>query len=173
MKTTKVEQNFKEYLENIKVYGKPILSPMEIDYLAGGIETTAYEFKQEKGESDEDFLKSFEAWLHEGEVTTGYADYFLFLGLRRHEKLTPWAFKSLEKAVTECFEKGQGWLYEVNHRYRFRLTIRLVISKQPALQRLVRRSTAEEEAHYRRQEREIGRYVSQDKVSYNTIDLYA
>lgn len=66
MKTTKVEQNFKEYLESIKVYGKPILSPMEIDYLTGGTETEAYEFKQEKGESDEDFLKSFEAWLHEG-----------------------------------------------------------------------------------------------------------
>lgn len=117
MKTTKVEQNFKEYLESIKVYGKPILSPMEIDYLAGGTDTAAYEFKQEKGESDEEFFKNFEAWLHEDEVTTGYADYFLFLGLRRHEKLTPWAFKSLEKAVTECFEKGQGWLYEVNHRY--------------------------------------------------------
>ena len=61
MKTTKVEQNFKEYLESIKVYGKPILSPMEIDYLAGGTDTAVYEFKQEKGESDEEFFKNFSA----------------------------------------------------------------------------------------------------------------
>jgi hypothetical protein len=173
MTTTKVEKNFKEYLESIKVYGRPILGPLEIEYLCSGIETGAYEFKQEAGETDEEFYENFVKWLHESRVTTGFVDYFLFLGLRRHERLTPWAFKNLESKVTECFEKSNGWLYEINHRVRFRLTIRLVISKQPGLCKLTRRSTEDQGWFYRTREKELGHFVDPKKTCYNTLDLYA
>lgn len=173
MVTTKVEKNFKEYLEDIKVYGKPILGPMEIDYLSGGIETAAYEFKQEQREGDKEFYENFVKWLHESDVTTGFVDYFIFLGLRRFQRLTPWTYKWLESKVTECFEKSNGWLYEVNHRNRHLLTIRLVISKQPGLRKLTRRSTEDQNLAYKQEERNISYYVDKSKTTYNTMDLYA
>lgn len=166
MKTTKVEKNFKEYLENIKVYGKPILSADEIDYLNNGYDKKVYEFKQEN-ETDAEFYENFIKWLHESTVSTGYVDYYIFLGLRRHEKLTPWTFKELESKITECFEKANGWLYEVNHRVHFKLTIRLVVSRQQGLHKLVRRSIADQEAYFRKQEKEVSYFVDRDEMFYS------
>lgn len=166
MKTTKVEGNFKDYLTNIKVYGKQMLSQDQIEYLDGGYEKEVYEFKQED-ETDQEFYENFVKWLHEGNVNKGYVDYYLFLGLRHHEILTPWTFKNLESKVTECFEKGNGWLYEVNHRVRYKLTIRLIVSRQQGLHKLVRRSVADQDSYYRKQEKEIEYFVNKEDMFYS------
>lgn len=166
MKTTKVEKDFKEYLEGIKVYGKPILGPDQIDYLNGGWGKEVWEFKQED-EGDAEFFENFLGWLHESDVTTGYTDYYIFIGLRRHETLTPWNFKNFESKVTECFEKGNGWVYEVNHRMRHKLTIRLIISHQSGLRKLTRRSIEEQDAYYKKQEKEVGWFIDKNKMFYS------
>ena len=128
----------KDYLTSIKIYGRPVLSPDEIDYLASGYSFEAYEFRQEK-ETDEEFLEQFMIWLHEKAVDSSFADYYLFIGLRYHETLTQEQFDLLERKVTECFENGRGWIYELNHRLRFRMNIRLIISHQRGFRRLIKR----------------------------------
>ena len=146
---------------------------MEIEYFSGGRETAVYEFKQETGESDTEFYENFVKSLHKSEVTTGFVSYFVFLGLRRYERLTPWAYKWLESKVTDCFEKSNGWLYEDNRRMRFRLTIRLVISKQAGLKKLIHRSAEGQERFYRAREKALRHFVDSKKVFYNIMDPYA
>ena len=52
MKTTKIEQPMRQYLDSLKVRGHKILSDDTMNYLtAPGSQCAAYEFKQE-GEND-------------------------------------------------------------------------------------------------------------------------
>ena len=134
--TTKTE--FRERLNNLKVKGKRIFSPDEVDYLANNDGFEAVELKQEN-ETDEEFLTLFSTWLHERPQQSGHTDYYILFYLRTGEQLTPEQFEYMERNVAECFEMNHGWLYELNDRLRFRLRIRLICSYKKSFRRLVRK----------------------------------
>ena len=119
------------YLDSLKVRGHKILSEDTMNYLtAPGTLSTAYEFKQE-GESDQEFLRLFSAWLHEyPQPVGGHTEYYLLMGLRLDE---------LERNVADCFAYSHGWYYELNHRLRHRLRITLIMSQQKEFRRLIKK----------------------------------
>ena len=135
--TTKTE--FHKYLEQLKVKGKRIFSPDEVEYLADNDGFEAVELKQED-ESDEEFLTLSSTWLHERPQQTGHTDYYILLYLRTGEQLTPEQFEYMERNMAECFETNHGWLYELNDRLRFRLRIRLICSHKKSFRRLARKN---------------------------------
>ena len=134
--TTKAE--FRERLNNLKVMGKSIFSQDEIDYLSNGINFECVELKQED-EDDDEFLKLFSRWLHERPKKQGYVDYYIIVCLRKGERLTSEQFEYMERNVAECFDTSHGWLYEINHRMRFRLRIELICSYKKEFRRLTRK----------------------------------
>ena len=141
MITTQLATNmtdFRKCLEQLKVKGKCIFSPDEVQYLAGCDAFEAVEFKQEN-ETDEEFLTLFSTWLHERPQQSGHTDYYILFYLRTGERLTPEQFEYMERNVAECFETNHGWLYELNNRLRFRLRIRLICSQKKSFHRLVRK----------------------------------
>ncbi len=141
MITTKLVTNrteFRRFLEKIKVENKRIFSPDEVAYLADTDGFEALEFKQED-ETDEEFLSLFSAWLHERPQLEGHIDYYILVCLRKYQELTDEQFEFLERNVAECFETNHGWLYELNHRMRFRLRIRLICSYKKSFRRLIRK----------------------------------
>lgn len=129
---------FQKYIEQLKVKGKRIFSPDEVEYLANCDDFEAVELKQED-ETDEEFLTLFSTWLHERPQQQGHIDYYILFYLRTGEQLTPNQFEYMERNVAECFETNHGWLYELNDRLRFRLRIRLICSHKKSFRRLVRK----------------------------------
>ena len=121
------------YLDSLKVRGHKILSEDTMNYLtAPGTLSTAYEFKQE-GESDQEFLRLFSAWLHEyPQPVDGHTEYYLLMGLRLDEHLTKDELEFLERNVADCFD-------ELNHRLRHRLRITLIMSQQKEFRRLIKK----------------------------------
>ena len=141
MKTTVLANNrqeFRERLNNLKVMGKSIFSQDEIDYLSNGINFECVELKQED-EDDDEFLKLFSTWLHERPKQQGYVDYYIIVCHRKGERLTSEQFDYMERNVAECFDTSHGWLYEINHRMRFRLRIELICSYKKEFRRLTRK----------------------------------
>ena len=141
MITTTLANNkteFRTYIEQLKVKGKHIFSPDEVEYLADNDDFEAVELKQED-ETDEEFLTLFSTWLHERPQQSGHTDYYILFYLRTGEQLTPEQFEYMERNVAECFETNHGWLYELNDRLRFRLRIRLISSHKKSFRRLVRK----------------------------------
>ena len=134
--TNKTE--FRTYIGQLKVKGKRIFNPDEVEYLADNDGFEAVELKQED-ESDEEFLTLFSTWLHERPQQSGHTDYYILFYLRTGEQLTPEQFEYMERNVAECFETNHGWLYELNERLRFKLRIRLICSHKKSFRRLVRK----------------------------------
>ena len=134
--TTKTE--FRERLNNLKVMEKRIFSQDEIDYLSNGINFECVELKQED-EDDDEFLKLFSTWLHESPKQQGHVDYYIIVRHRKGERLTSEQFDYMERNVAECFDTSHGWLYEINHRMRFRLRIELICSYKKEFRRLTRK----------------------------------
>ena len=134
--TNKTE--FHNYIEQLKVKGKRIFSPDEVEYLANCDGFEAVELKQED-ETDEEFLTLFSTWLHERPQQSGHTDYYILFYLRTGEQLTSEQFEYMERNVAECFETNHGWLYELNDRLRFRLRIRMICSYKKSFRRLVRK----------------------------------
>ncbi len=134
--TNKTE--FQKYTEQLKVKGKRIFSPDEVEYLVNCDEFEAVELKQED-ETDEEFLTLFSTWLHERPQQSGHTDYCILFYLRTGEQLTSEQFEYMERNVAECFETNHGWLYELNDRLRFRLRIRMICSYKKSFRRLVRK----------------------------------
>ena len=134
--TTKME--FRERLNNLKVMEKCLFSQDEIDYLSNGIHFECVELKQED-EDDNEFLRLFSTWLHERTKQQGHVDYYIIVCLRKGERLTPEQFEYMERNVAECFDTSHGWLYEINHRMRFRLRIELICSYKKEFRRLTRK----------------------------------
>ena len=134
--TTK--EKFRERLNDLKVMQKCIFSQDEIDYLSNGINFECVELKQED-EDDDEFLKLFSTWLHERPKRQGYVDYYIIVCHRKGEHLTPDQFEYMERNVAECFDTSHGWLYEINHRMRFRLRIQLICSYKKEFHRLTRK----------------------------------
>ena len=134
--TTKTE--FRERLNNLKVMEKRIFSQDEIDYLSNGINFECVELKQED-EDDDEFLKLFSTWLHERPKHQGYVDYYIIVCHRKGERLTSEQFEYMERNVADCFDTSHGWLYEINHRMRFRLRIELICSYKKEFRRLTRK----------------------------------
>lgn len=141
MKTTVLANNrqeFRERLNNLRVMGKSIFSQDEIDYLSNGINFECVELKQED-EDDDEFLKLFATWLHESPKQQGHVDYYIIVCHRKGERLTSEQFDYMERNVAECFDTSHGWLYEINHRMRFRLRIELICSYKKEFRRLTRK----------------------------------
>jgi hypothetical protein len=141
MKTTVLANNrqeFRERLNNLKVMGKSIFSQDEIDYLSNGINFECVELKQED-EDDDEFLKLFSTWLHERPKQQGHVDYYIIVCHRKGERLTSEQFEYMERNVADCFDTSHGWLYEINHRMRFRLRIELICSYKKEFRRLTRK----------------------------------
>jgi hypothetical protein len=110
-----------------------------MNYLtAPGSLCAAYEFKQE-GESDQEFLRLFSAWLHEYPQIGGHTEYYLLMGMRLNEHLSKENLEFLERNVAECFASSHGWYYELNHRLRHRLRITLIMSQQKEFRRLIKK----------------------------------
>lgn len=141
MKTTVLANNrqeFRERLNNLKVMEKRIFSQDEIDYLSNGINFECVELKQED-EDDDEFLKLFSTWLHERPKQQGHVDYYIIVCHRKGERLTSEQFEYMERNVADCFDTSHGWLYEINHRMRFRLRIELICSYKKEFRRLTRK----------------------------------
>ena len=117
---------------------KCIFSQDEIDYLSNGIILECVELKQED-EDDDEFLRLFSTWLHERPKKQGYVDYYIIVCHRKGERLTSEQFEYMERNVSECFDTSHGWLYEINHRMRFRLRIELICSYKKEFRRLTRK----------------------------------
>lgn len=132
------ETEFRERLNSLKVMQRCIFSQDEIDYLSNGNSFECMEMKQED-EDDDEFLKMFSTWLHERPVQKGHVDYYIIVCLRKGERLTPEQFEYMERNVAECFDTSHGWLYEINHRMRFRLRIQLICSYKKEFRRLTRK----------------------------------
>lgn len=129
---------FRNTLEQLKVKNKRIFSPDEVEYLADNDGFEAVEFKQED-ETDEDFLTLFSTWLHERPKLQGHVDYYILFYLRTGEQLSTDQFEFMERNVAECFETSHGWIYELNHRLRFKLRIQLICSYKKSFRRLTRK----------------------------------
>ena len=140
METRQIAQPMRLFLDSLKVRGHKILSEDTMNYLtAPGTLSTAYEFKQE-GESDQEFLRLFSAWLHEyPQPVDGHTEYYLLMGLRLDEHLTKDELEFLERYVADCFAYSHGWYYELNHRLRHRLRITLIMSQQKEFRRLIKK----------------------------------
>ena len=128
------------YLDRLKVEGEKILSEDTIKYLTTESECCAYEFLQEGREDDHEFLRLFTAWLHEQPQTEGYIEYYLFLGLRYRRHLREEEFEFLEREVTECFASSHGWYYELNHRTRNHLRIKLIVCRKRKFRQLIKKT---------------------------------
>lgn len=129
---------FRKYIEQLKVMNKRIFSPDEVEHLADNVGFEAVEFIQED-ETDEEFLSLFSTWLHERPKQLGHVDYYILFYLRKGERLTREQFHFMECNVAECFDVSHGWLYELNHRMRFRIRIHLICSYKKEFQRLTRK----------------------------------
>ena len=139
MITTRITTPFVKYLSSLKVYGRQLFSNDEILYLYdANTAREVYDFKQE-GETDDEFLRLFSTWLHERPKQQGYVEYYVLVFMRQNELLTASQFEFLERNVTECFDTSHGWLYEINHRLRFRLHIQLICTYPKSFYRLVRK----------------------------------
>ena len=77
--------------------------------------------------------------LHESPKQQGHVDYYIIVCHRKGERLTSEQFDYMERNVAECFDTSHGWLYEVNHRMRFRLRIELICSYKKEFRRLTRK----------------------------------
>lgn len=136
-KEEKIPMN--QYLHNIKVEGKQLFSDDTIDYLTSPeCDCQAFEFVQED-ESDEEFLVSFAKWMHEMPVIPDHVEYYLLFGLRPNQPLSQEAYEFLERNVCDCFEFSHGWCCELTHRFRFRLRIKLIMSRNKRFCRLAKK----------------------------------
>lgn len=129
---------FNGFLQQLRIENKSIFSPDEIEYLANNDAFEAMEFIQED-ETDEEFLTLFSTWLHERPQQPFHTDYYVLLYLRKGEQLTDDQFEYMERNVAECFDVSHGWLYELNHRMRFRLRIKLICCYKKGFRRLTRK----------------------------------
>lgn len=118
--------------------GGTIFSPDEINYLTRYSVVSIHEFTQES-ETDKEFYELFNKWLHEEKQVEGYCNAYVFVYLRRGQKLSEDEFEYFERNIAECFEKNPIWLYEVNYRLRFKLRIRLLRCSKVKFRRVVRR----------------------------------
>ena len=142
MIVTKLANNrpeFRKILSKIKVNDRRIFSPDEVDYHLDCNGYEAVEFTQEQ-EMDDEFLKLFSTWLHERPKRVGFVDYYILVYNRKNEKLTDEQFDYMERNIAECFDSSHGWLYEINHRMRFKLRVQLFCSYKNTIRRLTRRS---------------------------------
>ena len=133
------KEDFRNLLNKLKVMNRRIFSPDTVEYLLDYNGYEAVEFQQEN-ETDDEFFKLFSVWLHERPKRQGYVDYYILVYNRKNEKLTDEQFEYMERNVAECFDASHGWLYEINHRIRFRLRIQLICSYKRKIKRLTRRS---------------------------------
>lgn len=139
MITKEVTGAMSEYLKTLKVDGRCIFSEDTMAYLtAPECECQAFEFVQED-ESDEEFLISFAGWMHEQPVIEGHVEYYLLMGLRPNQPLSQEAYEFLERNVCDSFEFSHGWCCELTHRFRFRLRIRLIMSRNHRFCRLAKK----------------------------------
>lgn len=145
MIVTKIETPFRQFLESLKVPSSPngkggtLFSPDEINYLTRSSLALVYEFKQEY-ETDREFYEMFIKWLHEEEPKHNYyIDAYLIFYLREGKALNEDELKFFEQAVPECFGKGRIWIYELNHRMRFRLRIQLICSLKTQFIRIIKK----------------------------------
>lgn len=145
MIVTKVETPFRQFLESLKVPNSPqgkggtLFSPDEINYLTGNSLTSVYEFKQEY-ETDREFYEMFIKWLHEEEPEHNYyIDAYLIFYLRKGQVLSEDELKFFEQTVPECFGRGRIWIYELNHRMRFRLRIQLICCLKTKFIRIIKK----------------------------------
>lgn len=144
MIVTKIETRFRTFLENLKVPSAPLMkggtifSPDEINYLTRYSTPAVYEFAQER-ETDREFYEMFVKWLHEEALTYGYIDTYIIAYLRYGQKLSNDEFEYLQRNIPERYEKGHLWLYEINHRRRFRLRIQLIHCFKNDFQRIIRK----------------------------------
>ena len=145
MIVTEIEAPFRQFLESLKVpnspsgKGGPLFSPDEIDYLTQCSLPFVYEFKQE-GETDREFYEMFVKWLHEEEPDHNhYIDTYLIFYLRKGQTLSKDELDYFEQTVPECFEKGRIWIYELNHRMRFRLRIQLICCLKTKFIRIIKK----------------------------------
>lgn len=149
---TKIETPFREFLESLKIPSAPrmiggtIFSPDEINYLTRYSTPSVYDFTQEK-ETDREFYEMFIRCLHEESPMYGYVDTYAIVYLRYGQKLSNDEFEYLERNIPECFEKGHVWLYEINHRKRFRLRIQLIRCLKNDFQRIIRKSIHKEKSY--------------------------
>jgi len=134
--TTNTEYN--NFLQQLRIENKSIFSPDEVEYLANNDGFEAIEFIQEE-ETDEEFFTLFSTWLHEQPRQQVHVDYYILFYLRKGEQLTDDQFEYMERNVAECFDVSHGWLYELNHRMRFRLRIKLICSYKKVFRRLTRK----------------------------------
>lgn len=152
MIVAKIETPFSEFLESLKIPSAPqmkggtIFSLDEINYLTRYSTSSVYEFKQE-GETDREFYEMFSRWLHEEIPMYGYIDAYAIVYLRYGQKLSDDEFEYLERNIPECFEKGHVWLYEINHRKRFRLRVQLIRCLKNDFQRIIRKSIHRSQSH--------------------------
>lgn len=140
MITNEMKGPMNEYLKSIKAEGRCIFSEDTITYLtAPGCDCQAFEFVQED-ESDEEFLMYFVEWMHEQPVIEGHVEYYLLLGLRPNQPLSQEAYEFLERNVCDCFEFSHGWCCELKHRFRFRLRIKLIMSRNSRFTRMAKKA---------------------------------
>lgn len=116
-----------------------MFSPDEINYLTRDSLSSVYEFKQED-ETDREFYEMFVRWLHAEEpVLDYYIDAYLVFYLRDGQTLSEDELKFLGQTVPERFGKGRIWIYELNHRMRFRLRIQLICSLKTKFIRIIKK----------------------------------